>query len=60
MFGLILIVIGLSLTPTVWTTAYDAVEDNDINGTTKTLVLLVPLIYVGAVLIGSVLLAKYG
>lgn len=60
MMGVILVVIGLALTPTIWTTTYDAIEDSGVNGSTRTLLELVPLIYVGAVLIGSVLLARYG
>jgi len=89
MYGMIVLVVGLSLVGTVWDTIYasgtgalrcyatngSVMAGKDchgqdcraasccircLNGTTETLLKLVPLIYVGAVLIGGLLLAKYG
>jgi len=85
-FGIILIVLGLSIVPTVWNGVYGtdgvlACQENNasylatdclgnacgstccfrcVNGTSRTILQLVPLIYVGAVLIGGIMMAKYG
>jgi len=61
MMGMIVIVVGLSLVGTIWNAIYDTsgALSTGVNGTTETLLKLVPLIYVGAVIIGGVLLAKY-
>lgn len=54
------IVIGVSLTPTIWTAIYDDAIGAGINGTAKTLLMLVPFIYVGVVVIGSCVYAFTG
>jgi len=56
------IVIGVSLTPTIWTSIYvDALGgSNPVNGTAATLLKLVPFIYVGAIVIGGMVYAIKG
>jgi uncharacterized membrane protein len=52
------VVIAVVLVPTIWTSIYtDAIATGGVNGTTATLLKLVPLIFVGAVIIGGILLA---
>lgn len=59
----IAIVIAVSLVPTVWDSIYSGEMVNTtgtlkgVNGTTWTLIKLVPLIFVGAIVIGGVALA---
>lgn len=63
--GLIIIVIGLviaiTLVPTIWDTVWsDSVTTpggNTVNGTTWTLLKLVPMVFVGAVIVGFALQA---
>ena len=55
------VVIAVVLVPTIWTAIYtDAIDAGGVNGTTKTLLLLVPMIYVGAVVIGGAIFALKG
>jgi hypothetical protein len=60
--GVVGIVIGLALVPTVWTAVYtDALGGtNPVNGTAASLLKLVPFIYVGAVVIGGIVYAVKG
>ena len=58
--GVIATVIGVSLTPTIWDAIYVDAAAKGINGTAMTLLKLVPVVYVGAVIIGGILLATYG
>ena len=54
------IVIAITLVPTIWTSIYtDAIAVAGVNGTTETLLKLVPLVFVGAVVIGGVVLSVY-
>lgn len=59
----IAIVIAVVLVPTVWDAVYDTAlsntsEDEFVNGSAKTLLKLVPLIFVGAFIVGTVMFAK--
>lgn len=54
------IVIAVTLTPTIWDSIYSDAATAGVNSTTWTLLKLVPLIYVGAVVIGGVALAIHG
>lgn len=58
------VVIAVVLVPTIWDAVYSDAMSTDaglaVNSTTKTLLLLVPLIYVGAMVIGSIVLAFKG
>jgi len=54
------VVIAVVLVPTIWDAIYTDAENSGVNSTTWTLLKLVPLIYVGAVIIGGVVLAIKG
>jgi hypothetical protein len=54
------IVIAVSLTPTIWTAIYTTAVSAGVNGTTLTLLELVPFVYVGVVVIGGIVYAIKG
>lgn len=61
LMGVILIVIGVTLVPTifdaVWSDAVSTDAGLTVNGTAWSLLTLVPMIFVGAVVIGGIVLA---
>ena len=54
------VVIAVVLLPTIWDAVWTDAAASGVNSTTWTLLKLVPLIYVGAVVIGGVILAIKG
>jgi len=54
------VVIAVVLLPTIWDAVWTDTAASGVNSTTWTLLKLVPLIYVGAVVIGGVILAIKG
>jgi len=58
--GVITVVIGVTLTPTIWDAIYTDAAASGVNSTTMSLLELVPFVYVGAVIIGGILLAIKG
>lgn len=55
--GVILVVIGVTQIETIWDSVYTDAAGAGVNGTAWTLTKLVPMIYVGAVIIGGILLS---
>ena len=50
------VVIAVTLVPTIWDSVWTDAATSGVNGTTWTLLKLVPLIFVASVIIGAVLL----
>ena len=57
--AVIMVVIAVNLVPTVWDAVWTDAATSGVNGTSWTLLKLVPMIYVGLVIIGGIMIGIY-
>jgi len=61
--GMVIIIIGLSLTGTVWDQVYGSdgvLATSGVNGTTETFLKLIPMLWVILVIVVGALVSRYG